>query len=67
MIPDVIFDAWWNGQHNTRDAVLGAREWVPHRRLHQFRGNARQPYGRVTLEIDWDFLDVSLARPASSP
>jgi Domain of unknown function (DUF1906) len=57
-IPDVIDDALWNGQQNTRDSVYQAGEWVNHRRAHQFDGNVIQTFGGVTLNIDQDFLNV---------
>jgi Rv2525c-like, glycoside hydrolase-like domain len=65
--PDVIFDAWWNGQANTRDPVIGSGEWAGHRRLHQYRGNVQQSFGGAPMAIDQDYLDVQLAPPVPSP
>ena len=60
-MPDVIYDALWNGQANTSDSVLGSGQWASHHRLHQYRGNVTQTYGGVTLNIDQDFMNVRLA------
>jgi Domain of unknown function (DUF1906) len=59
-IPDVIFDALWNGQADTADAVFGPGEWTNHRRIHQYAGNVVATYGGDTIQIDQDFLNVNL-------
>jgi hypothetical protein len=59
-LPNVIFDALWNGKANTSDSVLRAREWSSHRRVHQFAGNDAQSYGGDSINIDRDFLNVRL-------
>jgi hypothetical protein len=59
-MPDVIYDALWNGQANTFDSVFGPGQWANHHRLHQYRGNVTQTYGGVTLNIDQDFMNVKL-------
>jgi Domain of unknown function (DUF1906) len=66
VMPDVIFDALWNGERNTNDAVFGYSEWTDHHRVHQFAGNVVQSYGGDTIEIDQDFLNVKVRAPASS-
>jgi Rv2525c-like, glycoside hydrolase-like domain len=70
-MPDVIFDALWNGQRNTRDAVFGNGEWVNHRRVHQFAGNELRSYGGDAINIDLDYLNVRVpphaARRHSAP
>jgi Domain of unknown function (DUF1906) len=66
-LPDVIFDALWNGERNTRDSVFGFEEWILHRRAHQFAGNVVRSYGGDTIEIDQDWLNVKLpAKKASA-
>jgi len=60
-MPDVIYDALWNGQANTSDSVYGPGQWVNHHRLHQYNGNITQTYGGVTINIDQDYMDVRLA------
>jgi Domain of unknown function (DUF1906) len=59
-MPDVIYDALWNGQANTLDPVLGPGQWGNHRRLHQYRGNVTRTFGGVTMNIDLDFMNVRL-------
>ena len=59
-MPDVIYDALWNGQANTFDSVFGPGQWANHHRLHQYRGNVTQTYGGVRLNIDQDFMNVRL-------
>jgi hypothetical protein len=59
-MPDVIYDALWNGQANTADSVFSRGEWTGGRRIHQFSGNVLQTYGGDTLLIDQDYLDISL-------
>jgi hypothetical protein len=64
-LPDVIFDALWNGEANTADPVLPAGEWADHRRVHQFAGNVPQSYGGDAINIDQDYLNVDV--PAAGP
>src|SRR5215470_6716292 len=59
-MPDVIYDAWWNGQANTFDPVLSPGQWGNHHRLHQYRGNVTRTFGGVRMSIDLDFMDVRL-------
>ena len=59
-MPDVIYDALWNGQANTFDSVFSPGQWAHHRRLHQYRGNATRTFGGVTMNIDLDFMNVML-------
>jgi hypothetical protein len=66
-MPDVIFDALWNGQATTYDPVFGNGEWRPHQRLHQYLGNVTRSYGGVTMQIDLDYLNVLLSTPAGTP
>jgi Domain of unknown function (DUF1906) len=65
-LPDVVFDALWNGERNTADSVFGSGKWIDHRRVHQFAGNVVQSYGGDTIEIDQDWLNVRLPASASS-
>jgi hypothetical protein len=63
-MPDVIYDALWNGQANTNDPVFGPGEWVHHHRVHQYRGNITRTYGGITMNIDRDHMNVELPTPA---
>jgi Domain of unknown function (DUF1906) len=59
-IPDVIYDALWNGAANTTDPVLHAGQWGDHHRLHQYNGNVKQTFGGTTIYIDQDYLNVQI-------
>jgi hypothetical protein len=60
-LPDVIFDALWNGAENSADPVLASNKWGDHRRVHQFAGNVSQSYGGDVMNIDQDYLNVDLS------
>jgi hypothetical protein len=64
-IPDVIYDALWNGAANVQDAVYGRGDW-PGTRLHQYSGNVLQTFGGDTLEIDQDYLNLNLIPPGGT-
>jgi hypothetical protein len=59
-MPDVIYDALWNGAQNVGDSAYQPGEWAGRRRLHQFSGNVLQTYGGDTMDIDQDYLDLAL-------
>ncbi len=65
-MPDIIFDALWNGEASTYDPVLHGK-WSHHHRIRQYNGNVTQTYGGTTLQIDQDYLDVvqSVSPPPS--
>ena len=60
-MPDVIYDALWNGYANTSDPVFRPGQWVNHRRLHQYNGNVTRTFGGITINIDLDYMDVRLS------
>ena len=62
-MPDVIWDALWNGQANTTDPVIPATDWADNDRAHQFNGGNDETYGGDTIDVDQDYLDVSLTPP----
>jgi hypothetical protein len=68
-MPDVIYDALWNGAADTSDSHYQPGEWSGGQRIHQFSGNVQQGYGGVSMLIDQDYLDVMVAPapPAPSP
>ena len=66
-MPDVIFDALWNGRADTQDSVYSPGQWGKHHRLHQYRANLVRTYGGTTMDIDRDFLDVNVSSPAPKP
>jgi hypothetical protein len=65
-MPDVIYDALWNGSKNVADRVYRRGEWTGRRRVHQFSGNVLQTYGGDTMDIDQDFLSLALAAPGGT-
>jgi hypothetical protein len=62
-MPDVIWDALWNGQANTTDPAIPATDWADNDRAHQFNGGNDETYGRDTMDVDQDYLDLSLTPP----
>ncbi|HEY6278738.1 MAG TPA: glycoside hydrolase domain-containing protein [Streptosporangiaceae bacterium] len=58
VMPDVIYDAWWNGEHNTIDPNIPVTDWANHQRVHQYAGDITQTHGGVQMNIDRDYLDV---------
>jgi Domain of unknown function (DUF1906) len=65
-MPDVIYDALWNGSKNTNDHTFRKGEWGGHRRLHQYAGDVTQTFGGDTINIDQDFLNVQLPTPGGT-
>ena len=67
-LPDVIFDALWNGEASTYDPVLRHGKWSHHHRVRQYNGNVTQTHGGATIAIDQDYLDVlQPGSPSPSP
>jgi hypothetical protein len=58
--PDVIDVANWNGQEDADPGAAPSADW-PHQRVHQYEGGANATYGGVTINIDLDYFDVSVA------
>jgi hypothetical protein len=57
-MPDIIYDALWNGAANTTDPVVPAADWAQHQRIHQYLGGRNIRYGGAVINIDQDYLDV---------
>ena len=62
-VPDVIWDAWWNGAANTADPLIPAADWAVHQRAHQFNGDVNETYGGDAINVDQDYLDVNVRPP----
>jgi hypothetical protein len=58
--PDVIFIANWNGQEDPDPGAAPSNDW-PHQRVHQYQGGANATYGGVTINIDRDYFDLTVA------
>ena len=65
-MPDVIYDALWNGSKNVSDSVYGSKSWPVSHRLHQFSGNDTQTFGGATIDVDEDYIDVRLPNPGGT-
>ena len=59
--PNDIWIADWNGKKNAQDPQVPKADWPNHQRLHQYRGGSTETYGRVTLNIDDDYLNGQTA------
>ncbi|MEP7092179.1 MAG: glycoside hydrolase domain-containing protein, partial [Nocardioidaceae bacterium] len=57
-LPDQVWIADWNGRADTTSSYVRGTGWTPHRRVHQYRGGHDETYGRVTINIDQNWLDV---------
>lgn len=66
-MPDVIYDALWNGAANTLDPILSSTQWAGHHRVHQYEGGQNATYGGVTINIDQDYLDIQQEVTGGSP
>lgn len=66
-MPDVIYDALWNGAANTLDPILSGTQWAGHHRVHQYQGGQNVTYGGDTVNIDKDYLDVQQGITGGSP
>lgn len=56
-MPNVIYDALWNGSATTSDRNLGRGQWHL-KRIHQYSGNVTRRYGGFAINIDQDYLEV---------
>ncbi len=62
--PDVIHYADWDGKATTSSSYMPSGMWTKHQRLHQYLGGHNETWGKVTLNIDSDQLDVKLGGAA---
>jgi Domain of unknown function (DUF1906) len=53
--PDDVWFAEWNNEQTTSTASVPPADFVGHR-LHQYRGGHNETYGKVTINIDNNFL-----------
>jgi len=65
-LPDDLWIANWNGRQDTLDPYVPATAWAKHQRIHQYRGGHEETYGRVTIDIDSNFVEGATAG-ASAP
>ena len=69
-LPDQLWVARWDGRADTSvsSTYLRSDGWTPHARVKQYQGGHDETWGRATVNIDRDFLDLgqgSVAPPES--
>ena len=64
--PDDIWFAEWNNQESVTSAYIPATDWPTNQRLHQYQGGHNETYGKVTINIDNDFVDGATADTSGS-
>ncbi|SDT48339.1 glycoside hydrolase domain-containing protein [Actinoplanes derwentensis] len=57
--PDYVDFARWDQVVTVSDTVIPATYWQPKRRMKQYRGDHKETWGGVTINIDNDYLDVA--------
>jgi hypothetical protein len=65
-MPDQIWIARWDGRADLAPTYVRADGWMPHARVHQYRGGHDETWGGVTINVDSSYLDLgkgSVARP----
>ncbi|MFD3537196.1 DUF1906 domain-containing protein [Streptomyces sp. NPDC058661] len=62
-LPAVMWFARWSGRPGLySESVLHPEAWMPHGRIHQYRGNVAESYGGHRLLIDRNAMDAPVAR-----
>lgn len=57
-IADQIWIARWDGKANTSTTYIPDEGWLPGGRLKQYLGGHNETYGRVTINIDTNYVDL---------
>ncbi len=57
-MPDQLWIADWNGRADVYSSYTRDDGWMPHARVHQYRGGHNETYAGVTINIDSNWLDV---------
>lgn len=57
-LPKQIWIARWDGKANTSTTYIGEAGWRPGGRMKQYLGGHNERYGRVTINIDSNYLDL---------
>ena len=57
-MPDRLWIADWNGRDDVSSSYVRPTAWMPHARVHQYRGDHYEKHGGVSIQIDSNFLDV---------
>jgi peptidoglycan hydrolase-like protein with peptidoglycan-binding domain len=64
-MPDRVWIADWNGKADIYSAYVRPSVWMPHKRVHQYRGGHTETYGGVSISVDSNFM--SLGRGSVAP
>ncbi len=59
VMPDQIWIADWNGKADDRSSYIRSDGWAG-RRLHQFQGGHNETWGGVTINIDRNYLKLTV-------
>ncbi len=65
-LPDQLWIGEWNFVQNTDSSYVDDQAWR-RQRVHQYRGGHDETYGRVTLNIDSNWMDVGGGSRAPRP
>jgi hypothetical protein len=57
-MPDQLWIADWNGRADVHTSYIPDTGWMPHKRVHQYRGGHDETHGGVTINIDNNWLDL---------
>jgi hypothetical protein len=64
--PDNLWIANWNGVESVfGDPYVSDALWTNHQRIHQYRGDHKETYGGVTINIDSDYVDAAVVSPTA--
>ena len=67
-MPDQVWIADWNLKADVFSSHVRNNGWMPHQRVHQYRGGHPETHGGVTIEIDNNWVDVGGgSRTAAEP
>ncbi len=58
LMPDHLWIADWNGRADVFSAYVRSDGWMPHKRVHQYRGGHDETYGGVRINIDTNWVDL---------
>lgn len=57
-MPDRVWIADWNNKADIYSDYVRDGSWMPHKRVHQYRGGHDETHGGVTINIDSNYLDL---------
>ncbi len=64
-LPDQVWIADWNGRADLSSSYIRSDGWMPHARVHQYRGGHVETHGGVSIPIDSNYM--SLGRGSVAP